>query len=99
MVYQIIFKKRFQNKLEKLLTYIENEFDLLTAQRFARLLDTKLQLLTEQPFIGTPSVNFPDVRSILAGKHNRVYYRIEGNKIIVLNMCATGIHPRKNRLR
>ena len=28
MVYQIIFKKRFKNKLEKLLNYIESEFGL-----------------------------------------------------------------------
>lgn len=99
MVYQIIFKKRFLNKLEKLLTYIESEFGLLVAQRFAKQLDKKFQSLQLQPYAGTASVNFPNVRSILAGKHNRMYYRIESNEIVIINMYDTRINPKKNRLR
>ncbi len=45
MVYQIIFKKQFQNKLEKLLVYIEQEFGLLVAKKFADELDDKLTTL------------------------------------------------------
>jgi plasmid stabilization system protein ParE len=99
MVYQIIFKKRFQHKLEKLLIYLETEFGLLVAQRIAKQLDKKLHSLQQQPFIGTPSVNFSNVRSILAGKHKRIYYRVEGNKIVVLNMYDMRINPKKNRLK
>lgn len=99
MVYEIIFKKRFQNKLEKLLIYIEGEFGLLIARRFAKQLNKKIQFLQKQPLTGALSVNFPNVRSILAGKHNRIYYRIEANKIIILNMYDTRINPKKNQLR
>ena len=99
MVYQIIFKKRFQNKLQKLFTYIENEFGLLVAQHFATQLDKKFQKLQEQPFIGTPSTRFQNVRSILAGKYNRVYYRIASNKIVVINIYDTRIRSNKNRLK
>lgn len=52
MVYKIIFKKRFQNKLEKLFRYIENEFGLLVAHKFADELEGKLKFLRHQPFIG-----------------------------------------------
>ena len=99
MVYQIIFKKRFKNKLEKLLIYIEGEFGLLVAQEFAQQLDKKFQSLQLQPYTGTASVNFPNVRSILAGKHNRVYYRIESAKIVVINIYDTRINPKKKRLK
>ncbi|GEM_PF-4693832 len=47
MVYKIIFKKRFKNKLEILLNYIENEFGLLVAQKFAEQLDKKLIILLQ----------------------------------------------------
>ena len=99
MVYKIIFKKRFQNKLQNLLDYIEKEFGLLVAQRFARQLEKKLIVLQQQPFIGQPSVYIQNIRSIHVGKHNRLYYRIEGNKIIIINMYDTRINPKKNRLK
>ncbi len=99
MVYKIIFKKRFRNKLQNLLVYIENEFGLLVAQKFAKQLDKKFITLQQQPFIGQPSICIQNIRSIHAGKHNRLYYRIEGNKIIIINMYDTRINPKKNRLK
>ena len=99
MVYKIIFKKHFRNKLQNLLGYIENEFGLLVAQRFAKQLDKKFITLQQQPFIGQPSVYIQNIRSIHAGKHNRLYYRIEGNEIIIVNMYDTRINPKKNRLK
>ena len=93
MVYQIIFKKSFQNKLQKILTYIESEFGLLVAQRFAKQLDKQFLSLQQQPTIGKPSVLIWNVRSIHAGKHNRLYNKVEGNKIIILNMYDMRIHP------
>lgn len=98
MVYQITFKKRFQNKLQKLLTYIESEFGLLVAQRFAKQLDKKLTMIQQQPSIGKPSVYIRNIRSIHAGKHNRLYYKIDVNTIIVINMYDTRINPNKNKL-
>ena len=99
MVYKIIFKKRFRNKLKDLLDYIENEFGLLVAQRFTKQLDKKFMTLQQQPFIGQPSVCIQNIRSIHAGKHNRLYYRIEGNKIVIINMYDTRINIKKNRLK
>ncbi len=52
MVYKLIFKKRFRNKLQNLLGYIENEFGLLVAQRFAKQLDKKFNTPQQQPFFG-----------------------------------------------
>ena len=54
MVYKIIFKQRFRSKLQKLLEYIENEFGLLVAQRFAKQIDKKFMTLQQQLFIGQP---------------------------------------------
>lgn len=99
MVYQIIFKKRFRNKLEKLLIYLESEFGYLIAQKFAQQLDRKFLALHRQPFIGMQSISFYHIRSIPAGKYSRIYYRIENNKIFILNMYDTRINPKKNKFK
>jgi plasmid stabilization system protein ParE len=99
MVQQIVFKKRFLNKLEHLLIHIEQEFGLLVAQKFATRLTEKLNKLQEQPFTGKPSIFIKDTRSIRAGNHHRIYYKVEGNKLIVLNIYDTRINPRKNKLK
>jgi plasmid stabilization system protein ParE len=99
MVYQIIFKKRFQNKLQNVLAYIENEFGLVVAQKFAKQLDNKFTTLLKEPLMGKPSIYINDIRSIHAGNYNRVYYKIDGNRIIVLNMYDTRINPKRNKLK
>lgn len=99
MVYKIILKKRFQNKLERLLTYIEGEFGLVIAQKFAQLLERKFHILQQQPFIGQRSPTIREIRSIRAGKHSRVYYRVEKNKIIVINMYDTRINPKRSKYK
>lgn len=99
MVYQLIVKKRFKNKLEKLLTYLESEFGLIVTKKFAQRLDHKFQTLLQYPFMGMQSPTILNIRSIRAGKHSRIYYRIEKDKIVVVNMYDTRINPRKNRYR
>ena len=99
MVRQIILKKRFLHKLEKILVYLEDEFGLAIAQQFAKQLDAKLLTLQQQPFIGKKSVSFDGVRSIRAGKHNRLYYKIDEDKIVVLNIYDVRINPKRNKLK
>ncbi len=99
MVYKIVFKKRFKDRFEKTLLYIESEFGLAVSQKFAALVERKLKNLQQQPFIGSTSVTLPHVKSILAGRQNRIYYRIEGKKIVVLNMYDTRINPKRNELK
>ena len=61
MVYKIIFKRRFQSKLEKLLVYIEQEFGLLVAKKFAGELENKLNTIQRYPFIGN---NHPPIKTL-----------------------------------
>ncbi len=64
MVYKIILKRRFLNKFEKVLIYIEGEFGHRIAQEFAEQLEKKLNTLQRQPSIGKKSFTFTRVRSI-----------------------------------
>jgi plasmid stabilization system protein ParE len=96
MAYKIIVKKRFTNKLIKLLYYLEAEWDKTVADRFVSKLEKRLDNLSKQPFTGIESEYFKNVRSVLITKHNRVYYRIKETTIEVVNMYDTRMHPKAN---
>ena len=50
MAYQIIVKKRFTNKVQKVLTYLEKEWDHRTANEFLLKIDRRFDLLSKQPY-------------------------------------------------
>ncbi|MGN6616950.1 MAG: type II toxin-antitoxin system RelE/ParE family toxin [Ilyomonas sp.] len=95
MVYEIIFKKRFINKLNKLCIYLDFEWGNLVTQKFINKLNKRLETLSHQPYIGSTSEVIKNVRGILITKHNKVFYRIWNDKIIILNMYDTRMNPKK----
>ncbi len=96
MAYKIIVKKRFTNKVVRLLNYLETQWGKSVADNFLKKIENRLDTLSEQPFIGVPSDVSQSVRSILITKHNRLYYRIKGNRIEVVNMYDTRMNPKSN---
>jgi hypothetical protein len=95
MAYQLIEKKKFVSKLSKLLVYLENEWGYDTAKRFLQKIDEHLLLIAVQPLAGIRT-DKKNIRSVLVTKHNRIFYKISGNKIIILNLYDTRIDPKKN---
>ena len=89
MAYQIIIRKRFQNKVIKLLNYLETQWGQKVATAFAIKLNEHLQLLAQNPLIGMSSVKVPGIRSCNVSKQNRFYYRIDKSKVIIINMYDT----------
>lgn len=96
MAYQIIVKKRFKNKVLKVLEYLEKEWSHKVATDFLTKIDRRIDLLTKQPQIGAPSAKIKDIRGLLITRHNKIYYKISGNKVIILNMYDTRINPKRN---
>jgi len=99
MAYQIIYKKRFINKLLKLLDYLKSEWNIRVANNFIAKFQKRLETLAKQPFIGIESTAVNSVRSILITRHNRIFYRIKGNVIEIINMYDTRSDPQKNKYR
>lgn len=67
------------------------------ADKFIDELQKRLSTLSKQPYIGAPSSIAKSVRSILITKHNRIYYRIKGNQIEIVNMYDMRINPKRNK--
>lgn len=89
MAYEIVVKKRFLNKLVSTLSYLEKEWGTQSASQFLEKIDRRIEALKHHPYIGAPSGKLPDVHGLLITKHNRLYYKIEGNKVILLNLYDT----------
>ena len=56
MAYEIIVKKRFTNKVQKVLAYLEKEWSKKVAAEFLLKIDRRIDLLSRQPFAGAPSI-------------------------------------------
>jgi plasmid stabilization system protein ParE len=97
MAYEIILKKRFTNKLLKVLAYLEKNWSQQVAANFLKKIDHRLQQLSGQPFTGAASEKIKDVRGVLITRHNRLYYKVKGKKVIVLNMYDTRMNPKKKK--
>lgn len=97
MAYSVVYKKSFYNKLSKLLFYLEKEWSKQVADDFLVKLDKRISVLKEQPFIGSPSQKVKDVRGILITRHNKLFYKVSGNSIVVLSMYDTRMNPKRNR--
>jgi plasmid stabilization system protein ParE len=97
MAYEIVLKKRFTNKLVKLLAYLEQEWSHKVAANFLQKIDLRIAQLSKQPLTGISSTVLKDVRSVFITRHNRVYYKVKGKKVIVLNMYDTRMNPKKKK--
>jgi plasmid stabilization system protein ParE len=98
MALKIITKKRYQNNLKKIVSYLVINWNKEVAEKFLNLLFTKYELLSTMPNIGVQILSKKNVRSILITKHNKVYYRVEKGHLIILNIIDTRRNPKKDPL-
>ena len=78
-----------------IIVYLEEQWSPQIADSFLALTEEKLFILAQQPFLGISSEKEPAVRSILLTKHNRLYYKVENTKLIVLSIFDTRQNPEK----
>lgn len=99
MAYKVVYKKRFSNKLIKLLHYLEKEWGAASAEKFLLRTEQRIDMLKNYPLIGKASLLKPEIRSILLSRRNRIYYKVSGDEIIIMNMYDVRQNPKKNPYR
>jgi plasmid stabilization system protein ParE len=94
---QIVAKKRFLNSFKKVTTYLKLEWNKTVAEDFNKIVQDKLDFIAAHPTTGAITA-IKNTRSVIVGKghQNKIYYRIENNKIIVINMIDTRKNPKNN---
>ena len=88
MAYKIIINKRFIDRVSDLLIFLEEEWGKKVADDFVVKVDYKINSIQQHPYIGTLT-RFKNVRGMNVTKHNRIYYKVKGNKVTILNLYDT----------
>lgn len=96
MDYQIEWTENAIQDLKKIIEYLRNKWSIESAEKFVDILDSWLELLMVSPQIGTESRKVKGVRQILVTKHNRLFYRIIANRIVLLDFFDTRQNPQKS---
>jgi plasmid stabilization system protein ParE len=98
MALKIVTKKRFIAAMKKVTGFLKQEWNISVAEDFVNLINKKITLLASQPNIGT-TTPVDNTRSVLVGKghQNKIYYRVEKNKLIIINLKDVRKNPKQNR--
>lgn len=93
MAYQIVWTENALKDLEKIIDYLLREWSAEVAQKFVDTLDQSLEFLLVAPYIGKPSEKIGGVRQILVTKHNKLFYQVIDDDIILLDFFDTRQDP------
>ncbi len=84
MVYQIIWNKRADTSFGKILLYLEREWGIAVVKAFVQKVFHLLDLLSSFPEMGVVQDRTKGIRAITIVKQVNLFYRISGDKIILL---------------
>ncbi len=92
---RIVWTKTAQKRLQEILMYIQEEFgDNAKLQFRSRAMDFT-RLLAEFPEMGTLEIKEKHLRGFQLTKQTRVYYRLKGERIILLTFFDSRQNPKK----
>jgi plasmid stabilization system protein ParE len=86
---KIIWTAQARANIKGILIYLETEWSTRISESFYDETFDRLQLITIYPDIGIQSLAIPAWRKILITKHNILVYRVDSDKITVLNIIDT----------
>lgn len=95
MARKIIWTKRANLKFNKIIDYLEKEWGKNVTESFVRKAYGIIELISEQPKLGTMENPEKNIRGFLLTKHNRLFYRVTEKSIILLNFFDTRSKPNR----
>jgi plasmid stabilization system protein ParE len=95
MVREIVWTKRANYKFNTILEYLELEWGDRVIRNFIKRTYDIIQLISENPELGTLENQERNIRGFLLTKHNRLFYRFTDTELIVLNFFDTRSGPKR----
>ena len=93
MALKIEFSKRANSKLDRILNFLHTEWSQKVASEFLETLYITIDNIAVFPEIGLLLNEEKGIRGFLVTKHTRLYYRIQKDKLILLNFIDTRQRP------
>ncbi len=95
--YTIIWTEEALEDMRKVIEYLKKKWSYKIAGEFEETTLVRLNTLAKEPLIGIISSANATVRSILLTRHNKLYYQVTADSIILLNIFDTRRDPSKNK--
>lgn len=95
MAFKVVFTKEAELDFDIILGYIIHDFGNAAAIRFKNLTIEFVKILQNFPELGRLSNAGKKIRFFVAHKRLKIYYRVKGDKIIILRLFDTRQHPDK----
>ncbi len=89
MAKKIVWTKRANSKFNEVIDYLEKEWGHRVTQSFVRRTYDLLDLISDQPELGSIENQEKKIRGLLISKHNRLFYKTTDKEIILLNFFDT----------
>ncbi len=97
MALKIYWTKRANKKFDQILEYLLEEWGESVAKAFTRKVYEFLDILTEFPEIGTIENKEKGIRGFTIIRQVNLFYRISGDKVILLNFFDNRQHSGKKK--
>ncbi|MEO8448012.1 MAG: type II toxin-antitoxin system RelE/ParE family toxin [bacterium] len=89
----IKWSKKVDKDIEKIIGYLENEWNEKVAGDFVKKVYTA-ELISLFPLMGSIIYRNKNIRGILISEHTRLYYRIKNTSVIILKLFDTRKNPK-----
>lgn len=97
MALEIHWTTQADRKFDKIIEFLLKEWNQRVTESFVKKVYDTLDILAEFPEIGTIEYNEKGIRGFTIVKQINVFYKIIGNKIIILDFFDNRQTPEKKR--
>jgi plasmid stabilization system protein ParE len=95
MTFEVLFTKRAERDFENISNYIQSKFGDLSEIRFKNLVIEFATTLQFFPEIGSLEIGDKNIRASVVHSRLKIFYRIKGNRVMILRLFDTRQHPDK----
>ncbi|SHJ68882.1 Plasmid stabilization system protein ParE [Tangfeifania diversioriginum] len=95
MALTIFWSKRADKKFDSIIAFLLEEWGEKVTRSFVKKVYEFLDILQEFPEIGTVENKNRNIRGFVIVKQLTLFYKIQGDKIILLNFFDNRMNPRK----
>jgi len=97
MAKKIVWTKRANIKFNRIIDYLEQDWGPNVTQNFVKKVYGIIDLISDQPDLGTVENHEKKIRGFSLTKHNRLFYRVTDKEIILLNFFDTRSGHKRRR--
>jgi len=98
MALKIVWTKRADKSFDKIIVYLEIEWNTSVVRSFVKKTYDLLDILIEFPEIGSIENEEKNIRGFTLIKQVNVFYKIKEDELIILNFFTNRQNPKKKKL-